>query len=107
MPSQHFTDIKITRLTNEGACMANGGSWCVEYKRDGVAKSNGFHTAAVATTFAAQLEAGWLDDETLLREPVSQTVILRQALETIATMPNAPAVIAQIARNALVKAVAV
>lgn len=106
MPSKHFTDIRVTHLTNEDACRANAGSWCVEYKRDGVAKSNGFHTAAVATAFAAQLEAGELDDDAL-RAPVSPllaaNIILRQALEIIATTETGPAVMAMLARDTLAK----
>lgn len=105
MPSKHFTDIHVTHLTNEDACRANAGSWCVEYKRDGVAKSNGFHTAAVATTFASKLEAGELDDDAL-SPPASRLVAanaaMRQALEVIASRTDlSPAITYAIALDAL------
>jgi hypothetical protein len=104
MPSKHFTNVQVKHLTNEDACRANGGSWCVEYKRDGISKSNGFHTAAVATAFATQLEDGKLDDDALC-PPASRIftehLAFRQALEVIALGTTGPAVMAQIARNAL------
>jgi hypothetical protein len=107
MPSKHFTDIRVSRIHNEEAARINGGSWCVEYKRDGVAKSNGFHTASVAVAFAEKLTAGELDDEALhpsMSPLYAENIILRQALETIVVMENAPAVVVQIARDALLKA---
>lgn len=108
MPSKHFTDIRVTHLTNEDACLANGGSWCVEYKRDGVPHSNGFHTAAVATTFATKLEAGGLDD---LPRPAAEATreqqkifLMREALELIAQDTRvSPAVVVMLARTVLAK----
>lgn len=106
MPSKHFTDIRVTRIHNEEAARINGGSWCVEYKRDGVAKSNSFHTAGVAAAFAAKLEAGELDDEALqvpMSPLIEANLILRQALELIAVSSPGPGV-AKIASDALAKA---
>lgn len=108
MPSKHFTDVTLTRIHNEEAARINGGSWCVEYKRDGVAKSNGFHTASVASAFAEKLKSGELDDEALhpsMSPLYAENIILRQALETIAVIGNAPAIVTQIARDALAKVV--
>src|SRR6185437_255368 len=107
MPSKHFTDIRITHLTNEDACRANGGPWCVHYKRDGIDKSNGFHTAAVATAFATKLEAGELDGDALHAQVsplLAANTLMRQALEIIATTDTVPAVITMLDRNALAEA---
>lgn len=92
MTSKHFSDISIERVGNEVLARVLGGSWLVVYKRDGALKSNTFHTAAVAASFASKLETGMLDDEALHpAPPATEAAMLRQQnAELNAVLVTAP-----------------